>query len=182
MALTKDNGNLFGGNGAWFIVLILFFLGGMGGWGNNNSAMQGAMTRSDLYEGLNSQNTFSEFRSVQNEITNGFANVQQSMCRASADNALALSSGFSGVQSAIADTRYAMQNCCCEIKNAIHAEGESTRALIQQNTIQDLRDRLQDSKAENLATGLTTAQVIQTNNLENFIRVILDNKTVTATE
>ena len=32
----------------------------------------------------------------------------------------------------------------CEVTTAIHAEGEATRALITQNTIQELRDKLED--------------------------------------
>ena len=37
----------------------------------------------------------------------------------------------------------------CEIANAIHAEGEATRALINANVMQELRDRLQDEKLAN---------------------------------
>lgn len=139
------------------------------GWGNN-SAVQGALTRAELYDGLNSQNTFSEFRSIENSITNGFAN-----------NALALNNGFNSVNSNINDIGYRMADCCCQIKTAIHSEGETTRALIQSNTIQDLRDKVADKDREILATGLTTAQVIQTNTLENFIRDVLKTTTATTT-
>ena len=31
--------------------------------------------------------------------------------------------------------------CCCDVKTAIHAEGEATRALINANTMQELRDK-----------------------------------------
>lgn len=39
-----------------------------------------------------------------------------------------------------------LDSCCCDIKNAIREDGEATRALITQNTIQDLRDRLTAAK------------------------------------
>ena len=39
--------------------------------------------------------------------------------------------------------RYEAAQHTCEITNAIHAEGEATRALINANTMQDLRDKLQ---------------------------------------
>ena len=52
-----------------------------------------------------------------------------------------------------------LQNCCCDLKTSIHAEGEATRALIQANTIQDLRDRLNNSQRE---TDLANS-VIQNN-------------------
>lgn len=172
---NRNNDGFLEGNG--IIILILFFLiFGFGGnaWGNGNSSLQGALTRAELYDGLNSQNTFSEFRSIQSDLNNGFANVNQNINNANATNALALNNGFNGVQSSIADSRYAMQSCCCEIKNAIHSESEETRALIQNNTIQELRDRLADKDRELLATGLVTAQTLQTNNLENFIRTIIN--------
>lgn len=40
------------------------------------------------------------------------------------------------------DIQAQMAQCCCDLKTAMHAEGEATRALITENTIQDLRDRL----------------------------------------
>ena len=39
-----------------------------------------------------------------------------------------------------------LDSCCCDIKSAIKEDGEKTRALITQNTIQDLRDRLSAAK------------------------------------
>ena len=39
-----------------------------------------------------------------------------------------------------------LDSCCCDIKQAIREDGEQTRALITQNTIQDLRDRLAAAK------------------------------------
>lgn len=185
MSDNYENDCLFGGSGLTLIVLMLFFLtiggnGMFGGWGGN-SAIQGAMTRAELYEGLNSQNTFSEFRSIQNEVTNGFTRTNDNLAAgfngiqrdiACGVNGIqsSLCQGFAGINAGIADLGYKMQDCCCELKTVAHAEAEATRALIQQNTIQELRDRLQDEKNERLATGLVTANTIQTNNLENFIR------------
>lgn len=182
--MTRNNEGLFGGNGAWFIVLILFFLGGMGNWGNrgdSSSSVQGALTRAELYDGLNSQNTFSEFRQIQNEVNNGLNFTNQNINNGFSTTALALNNGFNGVQSSIADTRYAMQDCCCQIKTAIHQDGELTRGLIQQNIIQELRDKVADKDREILATGLVTAQTIQTNNLENFIRSIVSSSSSSST-
>lgn len=163
--MTRNNDGFFGGSSG-FIILILFLLmmngswGGFGGYGGANAiATQGALTRAELYDGLNAQNTFSEFREVERTLDNGFAGINTSLC-----------AGFGGVQSAIADSNYRMADCCCAIKNTIHDESEKTRALIQANTIQELRDELQDAKNENLATGLVTAQGIQTQNLEEFMR------------
>lgn len=39
-----------------------------------------------------------------------------------------------------------IDSCCCEIKSLIREDGDKTRALITENTIQDLRDRLTAAK------------------------------------
>lgn len=188
----KDNDN-FNGNGSIFWVLILLFLLGNNGWNNRSDVA----SKADLFESANSQNTFSEFRSLQNEtsrnysdinqhLCNGFANINQNIsgnfantnmgiAKGFYDEALAMNCGFNGVQAAIADTNYRMQNCCCDIEKKIAEDGEKTRTLMQQNEIQKLRDELQDVKNENLATGLVTAQGIQTQNLMEFFRKALNS-------
>lgn len=148
MNAGKDSGFLEG-NG--IIILILFFLiFGMGG-GAFGGASNGALTRAELYDGLNTQD-------IQNSINN---------------LSMGMNNGFNSVNSNIAGIGSQMASCCCEIKTAIHSEGEATRALIQENTIQSLRDEIAAKDRELLTTGLVTAQTIQTNNLENFIRQII---------
>jgi len=143
---------MFGGSSG-FIILILFLLMLSGNWGGfGGNATQSALTRAELYEGLSTQD-------IQNSLNN---------------LGVGMNTGFSSVQASIADTNYRMADCCCQIKNAVHSEGEQTRALIQQNTIDSLAQQLQDAKNENLVTGLVTAQTIQTNNLENFMRTLIN--------
>ena len=188
----RDNDG-FGGNGSWMWILILFFLIGGNGWNNRGDYA----TKANLYESANAQNTFSEFRSLQNETTRGFSDVNQHLCNGFAninqnisgnfantnmgiakgfyDETLAMNCGFNGVQSSLAENRFKMQDCCCQIKTAIAEDGEKTRALMTANTIQSLRDQLAAKDRELLATGLTTAQVIQTNTLEEYLRKVLSN-------
>lgn len=152
LALTRDQDGM--GN-AWnnpFIYLVwLALLGGNGGlFGNrDNNALQSSLTRSDLFEGFNNQDVNSQLRGITNGLCDGFYAVNNG-----------LKDGFYGIQSALAENRFAQQNCCCEIKGgikdlsaegyrntceittAIHAEGEATRALINSNTMQELRDKL----------------------------------------
>lgn len=169
LAMTsRNNDTLFGGNGSGFIILILFFLsmGNGFGFGNNyaNGAWNnGSLTRAELADSQAFQNLQYSTSNIKDTVTNGFAGIQQSLC-----------GGFAGVNASISDLGYRMQNCCCELKTAIHSEGEATRALIQANTIQDLRDKVADKDRELLATGLVTAQTIQTNNLQNFMRTLVN--------
>lgn len=165
LALTRDQDGM--GN-AWnnpFIYLVwLALLGGNGGlFGrrDDSNALQGALTRSDMFEGFNNQDINSQLRGITNGLCDGFYAVNNG-----------LKDGFYGIQSALAENRFAQQNCCCEIKSgikdlsaegyrntceittAIHAEGEATRALINSNTMQELRDKLAEKDRDVQARDL----------------------------
>ena len=151
----SDNG------GAWMWVMMLFFLlawgGGGGGFGfGNQGAAEGALTRADLCNEFNFNNLNRSVLGIQDGLCDGFYAMNNGILN-----------GFFGTERAIAENRFAQQNCCCEtnrnidavryensqqtceIANAIHAEGEATRALINAHVMQDLRDRLQDEKLAN---------------------------------
>lgn len=87
---------------------------------------------------------------AQNRYDNaiGQANLQKDMLlgQASAQKDLLLGNK---------DIQAQMAQCCCDLKTAMHAEGEATRSLITENTIQELRDRL--AIANNAITSQTIA-------------------------
>lgn len=133
--LTGRNGqDGFGdGNGAWWIIIFLIFA--MSGWGRNGQglfgngnagggAVDGYVLSTDFatierkLDGVNNGICDSTF-ALNNNLTTGFANVQQTLCQ-----------GFSGVNSAITtngyETRLGVQglasqlaNCCCDIRQQI---------------------------------------------------------------
>lgn len=161
------------GNG--LIILILFFL--ISGWGNGfgfgggNAALQGSLTRAELADGFN----MNEVQRNQSDIKDEIFGINSNIL----NNKYEMAVGNAHLQNQIAENRYsaALQNqnlqsqmasCCCEIKTALHAEGEATRALIQQNTIQELRDNLQ-------AAQLQLGNVAQTQNLTGQIANATDN-------
>ena len=149
-----ENGGFLEGNG--IIILILFFImmmgGGFGAWGNNgygtnNAAFQGALTRADVNDAITFQN-----------IGNGMANLAGGM-----------NLGFAGVQNSLGNLAGEMATTCCDIKATILADGQLTRQMIQDQTIQDLRDKLSDKDKEILVAQLAASQVAQTTQLENYI-------------
>lgn len=153
----------------WIVVLFLviaFINGGIGGFGRGVVGTTGNFINNDfLYTNL--KNTMDMGF---NQVANQNFGLQKDMCQ-----------GFNGVQAAIAQNSYQSQLCCCEtnrnidavryenakntcdITTAIHAEGEATRALINQNTMQELRDQLQ-------AAQLQLGNVAQTQTLINTLR------------
>ncbi len=186
MALqNRDSDGTFGGaGGTWIWVFFLFFLLAWGGGGfgfGNNAATQGALTRAELYEGLNNQGLENGIRNIQNGLCDGFYSMNTTMLQGMNGLQNQLCQGFNGVNSGIAENRFAAQQCCCEtnrnidavryenarntcdIVNAIKADGDATRALMTQNTIQELRDNLQ-------AAQLQLGNISQTQTIINAVR------------
>lgn len=193
LALTRDNDN----NGMmWnnpFIYLVwLALLGGDGGLfgrrNNDAAAVQGALTRSDLFEGFNNQDVNNQLRGITNGLCDGFYAINSGLKDGFYGNQGAMKDGFYGIQGALAENRFAQQNCCCEIKGgikdlsaegykntceittAIHAEGEATRALINSNTMQELRDKLADRDRELQTANFQLSQQTQNATLIGTLR------------
>lgn len=157
--------NFLEGNG--IIILLLFFLmfgwnGGMGGYGGyggfGSAAAQGALTRAELADGFN-----------MNEVQRNQSDIKQAIC---ATNQNILENRYA-IGNQVLENRYQaalqaqnaqaqMASCCCDLRTAIHAEGEATRDLIQQNVMQELRDNLQ-------AAQLQLGNVAQTQNILNSL-------------
>ena len=119
------------------------------------------LTRSDLFEGFNNQDVNGQLRGITNGLCDGFYAINNS-----------LKDGFYATQANIKDC------CCttnrnidavraenykntCEITSAIHAEGEATRALINANTMQALRDKLADKDRDVLIRDFQLSQQAQ---------------------
>ena len=123
MAITKGNDDRYG---AWmdnpFIYLVwLALLGGGGIFGNRygqDAAVQGALTRSDLFEGFNNQDVNSQLRGITNGVCDGFYAVNSSLKDGFYGNQAAVKDGFYGTQSSIADLGYSVKDCCLNVQAA----------------------------------------------------------------
>ena len=176
-AATHDDDG-YGGQGSWFwiVVLFLFMFGfGRNGWGND--ANNGALTRAEMTDGFNNQSILNKLNGIENGLCQGFY----------AQNNTAMQ-GFSTIGNQIMQNQFAMKECCCEtnrnidavryenskntceITTAIHNEGEQTRALIQANTIQSLRDRLEAKNQELQTANFQLSQQAQNATLINELR------------
>lgn len=137
----------FGGNGAWFILILLAMFGwgnGFGGWGAGNG------TGAEVQRGFD-----------QAALTNGLTNVQTSLCNGFAGVNAAVSNGFAQAEIAansrqMADMNQtfalqsAMQNCCCENRAGVAdlKYTVATEACADRNAIASaLRDVLEANNA-----------------------------------
>lgn len=167
--VTRDNngggsgGDLFGGGGAALLLLMLFFLmtagggfGGLGGLGGGGGAINGILTRTDLQQGFDTQEITRKLDGLTNGLSDGFYAQNTTMLN-----------GFANITAAVNAAAAAQAQCCCEtqraidsvkyeaaqntcaITNAIHAEGEATRAAIAAQENAWLRDQLSQARCAN---------------------------------
>lgn len=177
LLVTDRRNDGWGGNSVWtlFIFFLLFLMRGGMGWGGVGA-------------GANFVNNDFLYTNLKNTMDTGFAQIanqqfatQKDIWQTGSGISQQLCQGFNGIQQGLAENRFASQQCCCEtnrnidavryenakntcdIINAIHADGEATRAQMTQNTIQELRDQLQ-------AAQLQLGNLAQTNTLIREIR------------
>lgn len=137
MALTSRNeGSGFSFGGIGGLILILLFFIIFGGSGSFFGRNNEAM--SDL----------------ERDVLNGNATTQKAVLESNYNNLLSFK-----------DAQYQLSQCCCNLEKTIMAEGQATRALIENNTIQELRDRL------NVANNALTVQTI-VNGVVNEVRPV----------
>lgn len=174
------NDGMCGMGGGWFIWIILIFAIFGGGWfgGNRNAVDENALSAT-MQRGFDNRTVVSKLDGITNGLCDGFYAQNSTMLN-----------GFNGIGMAVKDAQFAAKDCCCEtnrnidavrydaqkntcdITSAIHAEGEATRALIQANTVQELRDRLEAKDRELLTANFSLSQQAQTCSLVNEIRPV----------
>ena len=164
-----------GGGWLWIVILLLF----TGGFNRNNYSesplISDEFIKRDIFN--TNQNVSTTGCTTQRDVLDSkyttelaIANLgaqaqncccetQKEILQSRYDNAL----GMQGLQAQLS-------NCCCDLKSAIHAEGEATRGLIQSNTIQDLRDRINERDRELQSAQFQISQVSQTSNIVNTLR------------
>ena len=175
MAMTDGLGvtpvyNLDGGNnleGGWLWVIFLFFLMGWGGNGFNGFGGNGSsqINNDFMYSNLSSQ-----LRDATGQNESILRGLERGMCNTSYENfrnISNLSDQFASccctTQKELLVNRYEAEKNTSSIVDAIHRDGEATRAMMTNNTIQDLRDRLQNAEFNN-------SQCMQTASIINQIR------------
>jgi hypothetical protein len=133
---SRNNDGMFGGDGAWWlIVLFLFVFCGWGnnGWGNNGNGggyAATAATQADIQRGFDNSAVISKLDGINSGLCDGFYAMNNGMLTGfNGINTNIMQTGF-GIQQAInADTVANMQNtnalqaqlanCCCETREAI---------------------------------------------------------------
>ena len=198
-AVTRNNED-WGMNGMWnnpFIYLVWMFMArSFNGWGEGyGPGMAGVATaagqyatQADIQRAFDTNTITQKLDGITNGLSDGFYAVNTSNLQGFNGIQRDLCAGFNSVNNGIAENRFAAQQCCCEtqkgllenryasekntleITNAIHNEAEATRALINANTMQELRDRLEARDRDILARDFQLSQLAQNQYLVNTIK------------
>lgn len=140
-AVSGRNDGMFGGNGMWIFALLILMLLGGGGFGFNGNrpdAVQQEILSNQHFNALDARIT---------ALGNGIA-----------DSTFALNNSILTEGRAM---QTQLANCCCDTKVMIadlgakvHAEGEATRSMIQQNKIDALTAQVNELKTQNMFCGI----------------------------
>lgn len=137
----SDNAGMMGGGAGWMWVIMLFFLlawGGFGGggFGGANGAVN-TLTNEFLYTNLN--NTLDRGF---NQLANQNFGIQRDICQSTGAIQMGMCQGFNQTNAAIAESRFAAQQCCCETNRNIDA----VRAENYKNTCEITKERVHSSE------------------------------------
>ena len=148
--------------GSWIILFLLFGL--FGGWGNgygfgggtngvNSPGFQSWATRADINEGF-----------ALNGLQNGQTSIKD-----------AVTNGFHGVDNAVCNLGYQLQDCCCQTQRAVDGVNYNmaTQAAGIQNAIQGARYDMATQACDTRNTIQTSTRDIIDNANANS-RAILD--------
>lgn len=162
--------DMFGGNGAWWIIILLLFGwggrgygfgGGFGGGNGGGYPMCGVpATQADLAAGFNNSAVLNNLDGIENALCQGFNGVNTAILQ----NGYNTQAGINGLSHQLAD-------CCCATQRAIDGVKfeAATNACAIQNTINSTtRDIIENANANSRAIlDFLTTDKIATLTAEN---------------
>lgn len=184
--ITRNNGfgNIFGGDGSWFIILFLIFAifgWGRNGYGNSDGGNGGYHTAfapyvngfcgidSSIQRGFDNQSVMNKLNGLENGLCDGFYSLNTNLLTGFNGIQNTLCQGFSGINQNIMqngyETRLATQNlssqlasCCCDLGYKLQDCCCTTQRAI-----------------DNVNYNLATQSCDTRNTIQNATRDIVDN-------
>lgn len=167
-AVTRGNENdgCWGGGGAWWIIILFLFVFMGGGYGGfNRQGDYGQYATAAAQQEILFGQQFGRIDDRLTNIGNGICSLGYETQRNFGQLGMTVMQTGNNIQSQLADccceNRLATANLAaqidrqtCDITTAIHAEGEATRKMIQENEIQALRSRVASLEMDNRMCGV----------------------------
>ncbi len=182
-AVVGNNGNNgWGGDGAFWIIVL--FLLAMGGWGNGfgNNGSQGEVQR-----GFDQSAVMSGINGISTGICNGFAGVEAGASGRQIANMQQLFNAQTDIGNRLDSIQMGQQNCCCEnraqtadLKYTVAQEAAASRAATADGTqaildklcsmeIDGLKERNAQLVADNSALRFAQSQTAQNGFFQNAL-------------
>jgi hypothetical protein len=156
MGNNNDDGFGFGGNGAWWIIILLLFgwgRGGFGGFGGNYGGGQSGgygypccgtpATQADLSAAFASNSVLSGINGIDSTLCQGFNGV----------NTAILQNGYN-TQAGINTLSHQLADCCCQTQRSIDRvayENQSNTCALQNTINSTTRDIIDNANANSRA-------------------------------
>lgn len=148
----------WGGDSAWWVLILFLFAFGNGGWGNGGFGNNGAVA--DMQRGFDQQATSAGIASLQAQVGNGFADAAVARCNAQTSLLQAMNANQNATNQGMNTLAMSLQNCCCENRAGI-ADLKYTIATENCADRQAISDGLRDLMAQNTAN---TNAIVQSQN------------------
>ena len=160
-AVTRGaNGDgMWGGDGAWWIILLFLFAGwGNGGYGFGGG---GGNARDAVSYGFDINGLENGIRGLEHGICDGFYDMNTSLMTGFGNTAMASMQNTNAIMSRLCDMSADQAACCCE-----------TQRLIERGLCEVNYNILTQSNATNTNIATAARDIIENNN--NGVRSILD--------
>lgn len=159
MPLYVGNNDNMGWSWIWIILIFLFCGRGFGYGNGENAVLSDEFIKRDIFN--TNSNVSAQGCATQKEVIESRYTTQLGLqgLQASQDACCC------ATQRAIDSVKAEAYKNTCDITTAIHAEGEATRALINAQAMQDLRDRLADRDRELMTANFQLSQQAQSANI-----------------
>lgn len=178
--MAMANGNNGNGVGStWIWVFFLFFLLAWGGNGFFGGNAGGALTRAELYNGLNQQDVFrnqgeiaSELRAFERDAANNWGNVKYDNLQNLYALQTQMNNGFCSTNNNLMENRYNTSNGFCDVNRNIDAiryeNAKNTSDIIYANNAntQKILDAFAQQQIQTLRDELSTTRNALSNNLQ----------------
>ena len=174
IAMTKETDG-FGGSG-WWIIILFFAIMMNGGWGNgfgNAIGYENLSTSNEVQRGFDNQNSMANQREILAAVNAGTMQTTNTVNESFhnlvgyfGDKYNEITRDLGGIAAGQQAIMAKQQECCCEqlraidqvnflnaqnkneIVQAVVAEGQATRALMQENKIEALQQKVNELQLE----------------------------------
>lgn len=157
-AISRGNEDgLWGGNSAWWIILLFMFAG----WGGNGWGGDAGTTRDAVSYGFDMNGLENGIRGIQNGLADGFYEMNTSLLTGFGNVALGNMQNTNAITSQLSSMAAQNAACCCE-----------TQRLLERGLCEVNYNILTQSNGINTSVANAARDIIENNN--NGVRSILD--------